>query len=179
MLWRRLDPPGHDCARLRRLDDGGWELAGSAVFSHAGVPCALSYRLLCDAAWQTRSAAIEGWAGDGAVQVLVSSSEGHWRLNGGEAPAVEGCVDLDLSFSPCTNLLPLRRLALRVGEGAPVRAAWLRFPGLTLEPLEQTYHRLSSTRYRYQSAGGAFERELRVNEEGWVVDYPGLWVAER
>ena len=48
-----------------------------------------------------------------------------------------GCIDLDLSFSPATNLLAIRRLALPVNEIAEVRSAWLTFPDLDLEPLDQ------------------------------------------
>jgi hypothetical protein len=86
-------------------------------------------------------------------------------------------VDLDLNFSPSTNLLPIRRLRLDVGQEAAVRAAWLRFPGFTLEPLEQRYRRTADDAYRYESAGGAFVRDLTVNDEGFVVRYPGLWEA--
>jgi hypothetical protein len=59
-----------------------------------------------------------------------------------------------------------------------VRAAWLRFPELTLEPLDQVYRRLDATTVRYESNGGRFVRDLRVNGEGMVTEYPGLWVAE-
>jgi hypothetical protein len=44
--------------------------------------------------------------------------------------------------------------------------------------LEQTYTRLSESTYLYESAGGAFRRELTVNDDGFVVDYPGLWREE-
>jgi hypothetical protein len=89
---------------------------------------------------------------------------------------VEGCIDLDLNFSPSTNLLPIRRLHLRIGEQAPVRAAWLRFPSLALEPLDQSYRRTGVTTYLYVSAGGT--AELRVNEAGFVTDYPNIWAHE-
>jgi hypothetical protein len=39
------------------------------------------------------------------------------------------------AFSPSTNLLPIRRLNLGVGQAAKVQAAWLRFLGFTLESL--------------------------------------------
>jgi len=91
---------------------------------------------------------------------------------------VAGCIDLDLNFSPSTNLLPIRRLSLTVGEEASVRAAWLRFPSFTLEPLEQIYRRTGATTYVYESAGGRFVRELIVNEAGFVTLYPGIWQAE-
>ena len=56
-----------------------------------------------------------------------------------------------------------------------MRAAWLGFPSLTLEPLDQRYRRLDVTTYRYESAGGRFVADLQVNAAGLVVRYPGLW----
>jgi hypothetical protein len=91
---------------------------------------------------------------------------------------VEGCGDLDLNFSPSTNLLPIRRLNLAVGEEARVRAAWLRFPSFALEPLEQIYRRVDTTTYRYESAGAKFVTELKVNAAGFVTRYPNFWEVE-
>jgi hypothetical protein len=92
-------------------------------------------------------------------------------------PGVLGCLDLDLAFSPSTNLLPIRRLNLAIGQASEVRAAWLRFPELTLEPLDQRYTRLDDRTYRYESAGGTFMRILRTNAAGFALSYPGLWEA--
>ncbi len=88
------------------------------------------------------------------------------------------CIDLDLNFSPSTNLLPIRRLGLAIGQAAEVKAAWLRFPSFELELLPQRYRRLDETRYRYESAGGQFVADLQVNPSGFATDYPGLWQAE-
>jgi hypothetical protein len=89
--------------------------------------------------------------------------------------AVAGCLDVDLAFSPSTNILPLRRLGLAAGESREVTAAWLRFPELTVEPLPQRYTRLDERRVLYESRGGAFTAELEVDELGLVVRYPPLW----
>ena len=64
-----------------------------------------------------------------------------------------------------------------MGASADVRAAWVRFPELAIELLEQRYTRLAAHRYLYESAGGTFRRELTVDDHGFVVDYPGLWIA--
>lgn len=89
-----------------------------------------------------------------------------------------GSTDIDLNFSPSTNLLPIRRLNLAVGEAANVNATWLRFPSFQLELLPQQYRRLGEDIYRYESAGGQFVAELKVNSSGFVLDYPGIWQAE-
>jgi hypothetical protein len=103
--------------------------------------------------------------------------ESRWERNGEEAPDVAGAIDIDLNFSPATNLLPVRRLQLQLGESASVQAAWLRFPSLKLEKLEQTYTRTADDRYLYQSRGGAFTAELIVDAAGFPVLYPGGWEA--
>ncbi len=37
---------------------------------------------------------------------------------------------------------------------------------------------LDENTYRYESAGGQFVADLKVNRSGFVIDYPGLWQAE-
>jgi hypothetical protein len=177
MLWQRLDRPGHESARLLGVGSA-WQVAGTAVFAHASQPCRLDYRVLCDAAFRTRTAVVSGWLGLEPIDVEIDlDASGRWRMNGAECPQLEGCVDVDLNFSPATNLLPIRRLHLDVGEAADVRAAWLRFPSFVLEPLDQAYRRTGGTTYRYESAGGCFVTDLEVNATGFVTRYPGFWQA--
>ncbi len=178
ILWRRLDRPGHEAARIARKGEA-WTLAGTAVFIHEGEPCRLDYSILCDSAWRTSEATVEGWVGRQTVRIEIAAApSGRWQVNGVERPEVEGSLDLDLNFSPSTNLLPIRRLGLAVGDEARVLAAWLRFPSFALEPLEQSYRRLGLSRYRYESGGGRFTAELKVNAAGFVTLYPGFWRSE-
>lgn len=177
VIWRRVDRPGHEAARLSP-QESGWRLTGTSVFASDGCPCRLDYVVVCDLDWKTLCGRVRGWLGTDLVEVEVTTESGRWRLNGVDCPAVAGCADLDLSFSPSTNLLPIRRLRLAVGAEAQVRAAWLRFPSYALEPLDQLYRRTDDATYRYESAGGAFVRDLRVNTAGFVIDYPGFWQLE-
>lgn len=177
ILWRGFVLPGHEACRLFARDSR-WHLEGTAVFSHERQPCRLDYQVICDAAWRTLSAQVAGWLGNTDIDLQIrADSEAHWWLNEVEQPQVMGCIDLDLNFSPSTNLLPIRRLDLAIGEAADVTAAWLRFPSFQLELLPQQYRRLDATTYRYESAGGQFVADLKVNRAGFVVDYPGLWKA--
>jgi hypothetical protein len=139
----------------------------------------LDYQVDCNTNWHTTSTIVKGWVGGKAIDVSLSADASRrWRLNGQECPEVAGCIDIDLSFSPSTNLLPIRRLRLAVGKGAAVRAAWLRFPSMRLEPLDQRYLRVSAKNYRYESAGDRFVTELEVDRTGFVIRYPGFWQAE-
>lgn len=177
ILWKRVDLPGHEFATLRRAEPG-WALKGTALFAHQGQGCRLDYEVMLDNSWSTRSAWVRGSVHRDDIDLTIAAIDGRWTLNGTTISEVEGCTDLDLNFSPSTNLLPIRRLQLRVGERREVRAAWLRFPSFRLEPLSQLYHRLSESRYRYSSGGGSFVAELEVHESGFSVRYGDLWVAE-
>ena len=177
ILWRWMDRPGHEAARLER-DGSEWLLRGTSVFAHEGEPCRLDYLVVCGHDWRTKQARVSGWVGARAVRCEIEVNHGaRWWMNGREVPAVEGCVDVDLNFSPSTNLLPIRRLGLAVGGKGAVSAAWLRFPSFQLERLDQTYRRTGERSYRYESADGAFVRDIEVNEAGLVTRYPDFWEA--
>lgn len=178
ILWRSLIFPGHEACRLFS-QDSHWNLEGTAVFSHELLPCRLDYKVICDPSWRTLSAKVEGWVGNTLISIQIRTDvDQHWWVNESEEPSVMGCIDLDLNFSPSTNLLPIRRLNLVVGETADLKAAWLRFPSFRLETLAQRYSRLSEVDYRYESAGGQFVTDLKVDRSGFVVDYPGVWQSE-
>ena len=176
-LWRRHDVTGLDAVRLERRH--GWTLAGTAIVEDAGRACCLDYEVRCDDEWRTRRSHVSGWIGGERVElVLDADGSGHWKLNGIDQPQLDHCLDVDLAFTPATNTLPLRRLALAVGESAPVRAAWLRFPELTLQVLEQVYTRTGDGAYRYESDGGRFGATLEVTGEGLVQRYGEYWTME-
>jgi uncharacterized protein len=178
ILWRRLDLPGHELGRLS-FHDNTWQLSGTALFVYEQRPCQLDYLVICDSSWRTNSAQVKGTIGEKEVNLVVAvDTQRRWRLNGVEYPAVAGCMDIDLGFSPSTNLLPIRRVALAVGDEAEVRAAWLPFPSLAFELLPQMYRREGAGTYRYESRGGEFVRTLAVNAVGFVTSYPGIWQAE-
>jgi uncharacterized protein len=120
-----------------------------------------------DGEWRTRSVDLR--CADWRLE-LTADGDGTWSV-----PNVDGCIDVDLGFTPATNTLPIRRHGLAVGEAFDLDAAWVRFPELTLERLPQRYERLAEDRYRYSSPG--FQAELIVDANGLVLEYEGLWRA--
>jgi len=174
-LWRRLDVPGYEsCPIFSR--DSGWHLDGAALLNYEGSACRLNYLIACDREWVTQSAIVSGWVGTRIIDMTVTrDASGRWSMNGTSCPKISGCVDVDLNFSPSTNLLPIRRLELAIGQKADVRAAWLRFPTFELEPLEQLYARIADLIYRYVSGGGRFVTDVTVDAQGLVLNYGEIW----
>lgn len=178
VLWRRLDAPGHDACVIS-IGEEGVALRGCAVFREGRRVCRLEYEVLADPAFRTRRARVSGFAGAKPVALEVRVGRGRcWIANGVEQPQLAGCVDLDLAFTPATNLLPLRRLALRNGEEAQAPAAWLAFPAMKLKLLPQRYRRLSRDTYDYEAPTTGYRGTLRVSPAGIVQHYPELFAAE-
>lgn len=178
VLWRRLDFPGHDACQLVRAASG-YELKGVAVFLYRNRPCSLQYSVRCNKHWLTCYAHVVGVVGRKTVEVQIQRVGANWILNRELQPGLADCKDVDLSFTPATNTLPVRRLRLSVGQSCATSAAWLRFPSLTLARLDQTYTYRASGTYAYRSFAGKFRRQLRLRQSGLVTTYPTLWRTER
>jgi hypothetical protein len=77
--------------------------------------------------------------------------------------------------TPATNTLPIRRLALDVGESRAVDALWIVFPDVTPRRLQQIYTRTGDRLYRYENPSTGFQAELETDEAGLVVRYGDFW----
>jgi hypothetical protein len=145
------------------------------------VSAQLAYLIECEHDWRTRLAIVTGSAAGAPKRFeFGADGAGRWTLNGAPLSLVEGALDIDLGFTPATNLLPIRRLDLAVGERADVRTAWVRFPELRVEALEQSYQREAARVFRYDALvdGERFQARLDTDEFGRVLHYEGLWEAE-
>jgi uncharacterized protein len=176
--WRRLDLPGTDRATLAPTETGHF-LLGHARFEDARGPVDLHYSIVAGSDWRTLQARVDGLDPDGlrSLQIAVAP-DGSWRINGRQVPEVQGCVDIDLAFTPATNLLSIRRLALAPGQSGEVLAAWLAYPQDLLRPLRQVYEHQADGRYRYRCPELGFETVLEVDATGFVQSYPPLWAPE-
>jgi hypothetical protein len=174
-MWKMLHAPGLECFEL--LHRGArWILRGTILHLHEDEPFEVRYSIECDSGWHTLSSRIELRSGSGERALQIEADHGRWISNGEPQPQLDGCIDIDLGWSPCTNTLPIRRLNLQNGaDSGPVVAAWIKFPELALEPLPQGYHRVADHVYRYTSRGGTFTANLRVDEDGLVEAYEGFW----
>lgn len=175
LLWTRRDQISLEYFQLRQTLNET-RLEGTVLTSADGKPLRLEYAVDCDRSWVTRSVRLKLTHGTGSRELrIIADDQRRWWSDGKEMTEVAGCIDVDISLSPSTNTLPIRRLSLALGGESDVTAAWIRFPELTVEPLRQRYVRTGELLYRYASDGGAFTADIEVDELGLVVRYPPLW----
>jgi uncharacterized protein len=145
-------------------------LKGLILGAVGGLPLRIEYHIVCYSNWQTSTVDVRQQHGrERTLLALARDAAGTWVGDGHQMPTLGGCADVDLGFSPSTNTLPIRRLALAVGQSETIDAAWILFPDLQVRTSRQTYTRLSDQRYRY--ASGDFAAELSVDTAGLVTDY--------
>jgi uncharacterized protein len=158
---------------------GGYRLEGHTAAVEDGQAWAVRYRIALDGAWRTRGARVWGRSASGGYELaLDADGRGGWRVNGADAPQLDGCLDVDLESSACTNAFPVHRLGLQVGQDADAPAAYVRALDLSVERLEQHYRRVEDDgarqRYDYTSPAFDFRALLVYDESGLVLDYPGI-----
>jgi uncharacterized protein len=132
--WRRRDArAGFEVLFLRR-ELGCYRLDGYSTAVEEDEAWGIRYALTVDEEWVTRSAHVVGQSASGTHEVgLEGNARGAWRLDGEAAPQLDGCLDVDLEASACTNAPPVHRLGLRVGERADAHPALVRAPTLRVD----------------------------------------------
>ena len=174
ILWQGLITPSME-RFIVGSSDVGFEFSGLILQAHEESPYVVRYAIEVDAGWRTRKVEVEIEDGGQRRLSLTVDGAGNWSHEGHRLEQVAGCIDVDLEWSPSTNTLPIRRLGLAPGKSKTVTAAWVRFPSLDVERLEQSYECLAERRYHYRS--GRFTADLAVDVDGMVLQYGVNWKA--
>jgi hypothetical protein len=157
-----------------RPADGGLDISGVVIAGEDGVRFGLYYRLKLDALWHTKEVQLRTTSGH--VLLLESDGRGHWQENGKDRADLQGCIDIDIQATPITNTLPIRRLDLETGESMEIRLGYVSLPELIVTAASQRYTALEAgSLYRFESLEDGFTADLPVDQDGFVLDYPGLF----
>jgi uncharacterized protein len=172
--WQDWEGHGLEHLVLREDEDGGIRVYSFVLGDEEGRPFGLRYQVICNHEWRAMLALVE-IAGDGVL--ITIDDDGNWRKDGDQPlPHLREALDVDITATPFTNTLPIRRLGLEAGQSADIVVAYIDVPSLTVTADPQRYTCLEPMRrYRFESQGGDFVREIEVDEHGLVVLYPGLF----
>jgi hypothetical protein len=179
-MWIPWERAGLDQLFLQ-ADGEGVFADGVVIGVSEGEPFRLRYRIRCDARWRVRELILESLKDQGKDVRLLADGGGRWWTAAGESlSSLERCIDVDISSTPFTNTLPIRRLDLDPGESEKIRVAYVDVPGMGVEPETQRYTCLERHAggglYRYQSLDATgFTADLTVDADGLVLSYPGLF----
>jgi uncharacterized protein len=163
-----------------KLTDTGTDVRSTIVGEYRGNIYTIAYHLTTNEKWETTLLEIESRVNDQIKhQIFEGDGRGNWIVDGKQQPVFNNCIDIDLSLSPFTNTLPINRLKLETGTPCQILVIYFDLLGNAVNPMFQKYTRLSADKFKYESVGDDFESEISVDEFGFVIDYPQLFVRRR
>jgi len=181
LTWRAHDVPQMESVRVQlsgnRIKAYG-RIVAAATPSHPAFSA--SYDLVTDEAGGTKRLSLTVTLAERERQLSIARDEENMWLvqhHTGESKraAYDGALDIDVIFSPFFNALPIRRTGLyQRSDSVSVPVVYVRLPELSVEPAVISY---SSAPDGIKLHSPVAETTIRVDDEGFILDYPGL--AER
>jgi hypothetical protein len=152
-------------------------IVAAATSSHPAFSA--SYDLVTDEAGATKRLSMTVTMAERERQLSIARDEENMWLvqdhRGTKRAAYDGALDVDVILSPFFNALPIRRTGLyQRSESITVPVVYVRLPELSVDPAVITY---SSAPDGIKVHSPAADTTIRVDDQGFILDYPGL--AER
>jgi hypothetical protein len=161
--WRTWDHEHLETLGLR------WENEGWTATGEVGRE-AVTYVIRLSATWQVRQFLLfrdldepDLWLG--------ADGTGRWgEMNGAHRPDLAGCTDIELTITPFTNSVPIRRLTLDIGESAEVTSAQVDVETLGVISIRHRFERVTPRRFRRIDLDTGAIVEFDIDEYGLVHD---------
>src|SRR5215211_399721 len=143
------------------LRDGDDEIIadGNVIGVEENAAFRIRYTIRCDLKWQVRNVVVTSLDENEQTIHFVSDGFGNWtNESGNPVPELQGCVDVDITATPFTNTLPIRRLGLILGASAEIKVVYFTIPEMqvSVEPQRYTCLEASGARgkYKFESLDG-------------------------
>jgi len=181
LMWRSEEVPGFEHVRI---DEGHpeWTVFDSMfVREHDGTIRRGGYTLIVDKGWRVLELRLMVEQAPGSMTALhvMASGDGRWvDADQNPIPVLDGCIDIDIQWTPLTNTLPIRRLELMDDREQDIRVAYVALPDLTIQPVSQWYTRVDDGTVRYRSETRSEGVAITVDDDGFVVEDPGAFHRE-
>lgn len=155
----------------------GSRIVSVIIGKYAEAIYKIEYLIETNSNWQTTSVELKAWSENKFREInFKSDGMGTWTTHGKAVSDLNGCIDIDISLTPFTNTLPINRLQLQQNDSQEIKVIYFDILNDVIRSATQRYTRLSKAKYRFENVPNDFEAELEVDEYGFVIDYPELFV---
>lgn len=149
---------------------------GNITGEAKGTPVNVQYELQIDNNWTIQSVLIKVESDSLFTLFFKKDKQGNWLdANGKSLTDLNGCIDIDISLTPFTNTLPIKRLRLAEGKSEEIKVAYFNLPKPEFKPVRQRYTNLGNNFYKYENLESGFTAVIETDNDGIVINYPGIW----
>ena len=177
IMWENDETAGSELLEIA-TGKSDIRIDSTILFLDEKGPEKIHYQLELDAVWKTKRITIN--SGEGNELELTSSGEGKWYGQDGKLlDALTGAIDVDISATPFSNSLPINRHHWVEGQIRDFEMVYIAVPSMNVQKVKQRYTCIKSSHpriFRYQSEN--FESLIEVDDDGFVLDYPGLFTRK-
>jgi hypothetical protein len=176
--WRRLDFAGLEILTITGSADG-ISIRGQCIDA-GDEPFCVHHEWLLDRSWRSKTLWLTRFGAEGDRHLYIErAGDARWKVDGQNRPDLDGCDEIDLSFTPICNCIALRREELAINGEFELTALHVSLPRVTIAPSRQKYLRTGMNAYRYIDLGlsAGFEAALQVDAQRMIRHYEGLFEA--
>ncbi|WP_181782117.1 putative glycolipid-binding domain-containing protein [Pseudonocardia pini] len=184
LTWQAEGRPGLEGTRVHfGPAPAGFRALGRIVRPDPDGDFTASYNLLVREDGSLRRLSVTAATTSAERHLTISrTDDGFWLLDdgsGSERADFDGAVDVDVSFSPLFNSLPIRRLgAQREAVDVEIPVVFVSLPDLGVSTAVQRYRTVrpavGDVPALVEFTWEDFTAELAVDVDGFVISYPGL-----
>lgn len=169
--WEAVDGSGHEELALS-WENEAWTASGRIERRGPdGDDAGVHYVVRLSPMWQVRQLLLfrdldepDLWLG--------TDGRGHWgEVNGAHRVDLDGGIDVSLGVTPFTHSIPIRRLALMIGQSSPTVLLDVDVDTLGVVAAPAELRRVDEHRYEVERTEGT--TVLEVDDHGLVIDLAG------
>jgi len=177
IIWKRDDDESSTSETLQFKKYGKDFIARSIVNGLLeSQPILIEYQVIINRNWIVKEVEIKSLLGESNKITLKSDSNGKWYdMDNQEISELDGCIDIDISITPFTNTLPIKRLGSSLEQKTKITVLYFDVRNWGFKKVEQYYTKLTDNLYKYEGVFRDFVADLPIDNSGFVTTYPELF----
>lgn len=174
VLWQGIAFPSLEYFSLQEKEDY-YIVASKIIGSYQQKIYSASYRLIINKQWKIEEFLIDSEV-NMTKNILTGKKTGiNWEINHFDNPSFKGFHYIDISLTPFTNTLPIDNLQLKIGDSKEIDIIYIDLINSDITPVRQRYTRTDLHEYLYENIVSDFTAYIQVDENGLILNYPGLF----
>jgi uncharacterized protein len=175
ILWTGLENHSLENCALS-ITAAGAEVNSTIIGTNENKIFKIDYSIRTNSNWETTFVQLScRHAAQATFFRLARIGDAQWTVNNEPAAQLDGCVDVDISQTPFTNTLPIRRLQLKKHESRQIKVAYFDLLANELKAAAQQYTSVSDNCYKFENVPNDFEALIEIDDFALVNYYPGLF----
>ncbi|RAU82295.1 putative glycolipid-binding domain-containing protein [Pontibacter arcticus] len=176
LIWKRDDESTQTIEVLKfNNTKAGFQIKSLVSGILNNRPILIEYHIIIDQKWKVKEISLISLLTKDKLVLKSGLNERWYDEKNNEIAELKGCIDIDISLSPITNTLPIKRLGDSLIKRTKITVLYINLTNWKHEKVEQYYTKISNNLYKYEGVFRNFEADLPVDNFGFVMTYPTLF----